>query len=218
MPSSPTPPPDTIHRGDRIALRIIGALALAGAVVALVGSLASALTPLVGDGTLVVSLLTDSPFDDGANSAAGDVLPSGVQAVAAESAVVTLDAAILSGGALALLLIERALSGLVAAVVGASIGYTLLRIARGEAFHRSLFAVAIAVGATLSIGMMLATGLGGLGRMMAADELNTLLGEERFVPGFLADPTVVLIGFAVLGLAYVFRIGERLQHDTKGLV
>lgn len=145
-------------------------------------------------------------------------LAPAVRSITPESALVSLETSALSGGAVALLLIARALTGIIVALVAASLGYALLRIARGETFHRSLFAVAVAVGAVLSIGTVLVVGLGGLGRMMASFELNELLGGERFVPGFTADFTPVLIGIAVVGLAYVFRIGERLQHDTKGLV
>ncbi|UYN82834.1 MAG: hypothetical protein KIT89_08900 [Microcella sp.] len=214
MPALPPPSSDSIHRHDRTALRVIGVLALVGAAAALIGAVVSALLPVLSDQGLTVELL----LAPGATVGDHAELAPAIRSITPESAVVTLEASTLSGGAVALLLIERALSGIIATVVGAALGYTLLRIARGEAFHRSLFAVTVAVGAALSIGTILAVGLGGLGRMMAAFELNELLGGERFLPGFTADPTVVLIGFAVLGLAYVFRIGERLQRETAGLV
>lgn len=214
MPKQPIPSTDSIHRADRTALRVIAALALVGAAVALVAALASALFPLFSDDGLTVELLLDRGASVGDHAHAA---PS-IRSITPESAVVALDAGVLSGGATTLLLIERALSGVIIAFVSAAIGYTLLRIGRGEAFHRSLFAVTVAVGGALSIGTLIAVGLGGLGRMMAAFELNELLSGVRFLPGFTADPTVVLVGFAVLGLAYVFRIGERLQRDTKGLV
>lgn len=213
MPKQPIPSTDSIHRADRTALRVIAALALAGAAVALVGAIASALVPVLSEQGLTVELL----LAPGASIGDATIAP-GIRSIAPDSAMVSLAPSVLSGGATALLLIERALSGLIAAIVAAAIGYTLLRIARGEAFHRSLFAVTVTVGAALSIGTMLAVGLGGLGRMMAAFEVNELLGGELLRPGFAADPTLVLVGFAVLGLAYVFRIGERLQRDTKGLV
>ncbi len=214
MPTQPIPPKDPIHRADRLALRGTAGVALAVTVLALVVAAASALLPLLTDDGLSIDLLLEA----GASVGTATEGASGIRSIIPESAVVTLDTAVLSNGALVLLLLERALIGLIVAVVSAAIGYTLMRIARGEAFHRSLFAVTATVGAVLSIGMMLAVGLGGIGRMMAAFELNELLGGQPFTPGFTADPTVVFVGIAVVGLAYVFRIGERLQHDTKGLV
>lgn len=214
MPTSPAPTPDPIHRADRMALRGTAGIALAATVVALVVAVASALIPLLTDDGLSIELLLEA----GASVGTSTDGVSGIRSITPESAVVTLDTAVLSSGALVLLLLERAVIGIIVAVVSAAIGYTLMRIARGEAFHRSLFAVTVTVGALLSIGTMIAVGLGGFGRMMAGIELNELLGDERFVPGFTADPTVVLIGLAVLGLAYVFRIGGRLQRETDGLV
>ncbi len=214
MPTSPASAPDPIHRADRMALRGTAGIALAATVVALVVAVASALIPLLTDDGLSIELLLEAGASIGSST---EGVP-GIRSISPESAVVTLDTAVLSSGALVLLLLERAVIGIIVAVVSAAIGYTLMRIARGEAFHRSLFAVTTTVGAVLSIGMMLAVGLGGIGRMMTAFELNELVGGQLFVPGFTADPTVVFVGIAVVGLAYVFRIGERLQHDTKGLV
>lgn len=213
MPTTPAPTPDPIHRADRTALRVSAAIALVCAVVGLVAPVVAAVMPLLTDQGLTVELL----LAPGATVGDGSLAPA-IRSITPESALVSLEISAISGGALALLLVERALVGIIVALVAASIGYALLRVSRGEAFHRSLFAVTTMVGAVLSIGTMLAVGLGGLGRMMAASELNELLGRERFVPGFTADFTPVLVGIAVVGLAYVFRIGERLQNDTKGLV
>lgn len=213
MPKQPIASSDPIHRADRTALRVSAAIALACAVVGLVAPVVAALVPVLTDQGLVVDLLL-AP-----GASVGDTpLNPAIRSITPDSALVSLETSALSGGAVALLLVERALAGIIVALVAGAIGYTLMRIARGEAFHRSLFAVTVTVGAVLSIGTILVVGLGGLGRMMAGFELNELVGGERFVPGFSADFTPVLVGFAVLGLAYVFRIGERLQHDTAGLV
>lgn len=53
--------------------------------------------------------------------------------------------------------------------------------------------------------------------MMAADELNDALGGIA-VPGFSFAPIPIIAGFGILTLAYVFRAGSRLQHETEGLV
>lgn len=209
----PTGPP-VLDRRDAAALRFGAALALTGAAVWLLGAFLSVLLPLLTDQGLQRELL----LADGGAPAGVGALPEGVRALASDTAALAIDVSVLSDGAVALLLTEAGLSNLVGAIVAGAIAYSLRRIARGDAFHRSMFAVAVVAGCALSIGMMLATGLGGFGRMMAGDELNTLLGSDVLAVGFEFDPLPVLIGFAVLGLAAVFRIGARLQRETDGLV
>jgi len=215
LPSSAeSPMPD---RRDATAMRFIAALAMTGAAVWLIGALTSVLMPLFGGQGLSLSLLPGgggfSALPDGVAA-----LPEGVRYLTARTLAVTVDPASLSSGTVALLLTEAGLTNLVGAIVAGAIAYALRRIARGEAFHRSMFGVAVTTGCALTFGMLTATGLGGLGRMMAGDELNTLLGDNTFLVGFEASPVPVLLGFAVLGLAMVFRVGERLQRDTAGLV
>ncbi|WAB82119.1 hypothetical protein OVN18_03665 [Microcella daejeonensis] len=213
MTDAVTAGPPVLDRRDAAVMRLLAALAMAAAAVWLIGAALAVLLPLLTDQGLPSELL----LADGSLSAVGS-LPEGVRALTATAAGVTVDASTLSGGAVALLLVEAGLTSLVGAIVSGSIAYALRRIARGEAFHRSMFVVAVVTGYALSIGMMVAIGSGGLGRMMAGDELNTLLGAEVFVVGFEASPVPVLIGFAVLGLAVVFRLGARLQRETEGLV
>ncbi len=208
--------PPVLDRRDAAVLRVLAAAAALAAAVWFIGAIAAVLVPLLGADGLTLSLLTA----DGAVPppiGAAD-LPVGVALADVTTLDVTVATSTLSAGATTLLILEIALMNLVGGIVTAAVAYALLRIARGEAFHRSMFGVAITAGVALTSGMVSATGLGGLGRMMAGDELNTLLGTDTFAVGFYFSFTPVLVGVAVLGLAAVFRIGARLQRETDGLV
>lgn len=103
-----------------------------------------------------------------------------------------------------------------ALVVGSLVLFVLLLLWR-RPFHRALVAATLTAGAALLIGGILSSGLGGLGRMMAADALNPASGDA-FILGFAFDPAPLLAGVAVLALSFVFSTGQRLQRDTEGLV
>jgi hypothetical protein len=123
----------------------------------------------------------------------------------------------LSAGARWLLGAGAALSGLTAAITAGSVAFFLLLLMWRRTFHRALVVATLTAGATLLIGSLLSAGLGGLGRMMAADELNPVTGEV-FVIGFAFDPGPLLAGIAVMCLSFIFNYGIRLQRDTEGLV
>ncbi|MDQ1130205.1 hypothetical protein [Microbacterium sp. SORGH_AS_0888] len=116
------------------------------------------------------------------------------------------------------LLVLGALSGALTTLltVGAVVLFLLLLMWR-RPFHRAVIVATQVAGCALLLGSMLSSGLGGLGRMMAADELNPVAGDV-FVVGFRFDPAWTLAGLAVLALSVVFSYGTRLQRDTEGLV
>lgn len=124
----------------------------------------------------------------------------------------------LDAGTRVLLATGEALTALIALVVSVAIAWMLVSLARGRPFARPLQTLTLTAGAVLALGSLLGQGLAGLGRMMAADTLNDALGEERFLVGFTFDPLPVVLGFAIMALAFVFRAGHRLQRDTDGLV
>lgn len=203
-------PPAVVDRRDATALRFMAALALNACAVWAIGAVLAVLLPLTGDEPLAVELL-----------AAGSVVVGGADGIpplVPESYVAILQNGDVSGGAFGLLVAEAALVNLVGAVVSGAIAFALRAIARGDAFHRAMPALMVAVGSVLSIGMLTASALGGLGRMMAADELNAARGAEELMVGFTFDPVPVFVGVAVLALAFVFRAGARLQRETAGLV
>lgn len=123
----------------------------------------------------------------------------------------------LEGGTVALLVAGMLAGGLSLALTAGSIALFFLLLLWGRPFHRALVAATLTAGSALLIGGVLSAGLGGLGRMMAADELNALYGDV-FVVGFSFDPAPLFAGLATLALSLVFERGARMQRDTEGLV
>lgn len=208
--SAPSVPLPVVDSRDATALRFVAALALTAAAVWTIGAVLAVLLPLTGEEPLVVELLA------GGSVVVGDA--DGIPPLLTERYLALLEAGDVSGGAFGLLLAEAGLANLVGAVVAGAIAFALRAIARGDAFHRAMPALMVAVGSVLSIGMLTASAFGGLGRMMAADELNAARGAEELMVGFTFDPVPVFVGVTVLALAFVFRAGARLQRETTGLV
>ncbi len=123
----------------------------------------------------------------------------------------------LSDGAQWLIAAGIGFGALTAAATAGAVAYFILLLMWKRPFHRSLVAATQLAGGALLIGGMLAAGLGGLARMMAASELNPI-AEDAFIVGFRFDPAVLLAGLAVLTLSVVFQRGLSLQRDTEGLV
>lgn len=201
----------TLHRSDRFAMAALGAAALAGGVVWLVGALYSLVRTVTLGGAMSLELTVLDPRVD------LDV-PAGLNTIAWDGAQVNVDLEALGPAIATLLLGSQALSVIVGAIVTGAIGIVLLRLARRSPFHRSLFAVAIVAGAALSFGSMIALGSHVFGSLMASDRVNELLGSEVFAIDATVDPLPVFLGLVVMAMAVVFRSGERLQRDTEGLV
>jgi hypothetical protein len=141
----------------------------------------------------------------------------GVEILSASYQTARVSASGLSGGAVALLVAGSTCAALTLALtVGAVVFFVLLLMWR-RPFHRALVVATLTAGSALLIGSVLAGGLGGLGRMMAATELNPLVGDA-FLVGFSFDPAPVLAGVGILALSFVFDRGSRMQRDVDGLV
>jgi len=164
-------------------------------------------------GETTMSLLTraEVPYRYEAHTDAG----AGIMSAGFDSATVVAGG--LSDGTRALLTGGVIADAVATAVSIGAVAWFLLLLIRNRPFHRSLVAASLAAGSALLIGGILSAGLGGLGRMQAAVELNPLAGGV-FKVGFLVDPWPAVAGLGVLALAFVFRRGERLQRDTEGLV
>jgi len=201
-------------RGDRVVLSVF-ALASAAFGAASIAGGAARLRLYVraadGGGT-PVSLMTDSNFTP------FPLDPEGPEPRVEFGAFPTADLLVvgLDDGTRTLLALGEGLSALVAAVVSLGVAWLFVSLARGRPFDRRLHLLALVSGATLALGSLLGQGLTGLGKMSAATALN---GDDRlFVAGFDFDPVPVMIGFAILALAFVFRAGSRLERETDGLV
>lgn len=148
-----------------------------------------------------IELLADIPVELG-----GSVLGAhGSSLVVTVSSLPTLPLWLLS--------ISEMIGALAIGLVTVCFAFVLARVAQRKPFHRSMRSAALVAGCAIAFGSLLSQGLGGLARMMVAFEVR-----EPAEPAFLFEPLPILVGFAVLALAYVFQAGNRLQKDTEGLV
>jgi hypothetical protein len=164
----------------------------------------------IAGGSGAISLLTEAavprtPDTDGAT----------IVSATYDSARVVAEG--LGGQTRALLVLGAAFSALTTLLTVSAVVLFFLLLMWRRPFHRALITATRVAGAALLIGGILSAGLGGLGRMMAADELNPAAGGV-FVIGFSFDPAWMLVGLGVLALSVVFTYGTRLQRDTEGLV
>lgn len=201
-----SPPSSDIHVADRIALRAVLAVAVLGGALLTTLGLFTAISRVVDPSRYPVSVLADVVVP---------VSSGGVVDARADSVLVhTTD---LSAGTLWLLAGGDFCSALTIALVTFGFGVVLWRVVQRQPFHRQTYFATITAGSAIALGSLLSQGLGGLGQLAAATELSAALGGVT-VPGFLFSPVPVVAGFGILALAYVFRAGARLQHDTEGLV
>ncbi len=211
MPTPTSEAAAPLDRYDRFAMGALGAASLAGGVVWLIGALYGLARYATSARAISLPATVLNPRVD-PNPGAG------LNTIAWDGAQVNVDLDALGPVTSVLLLGSDAVSLIVGAVVIGAIGIVLLRLARRSPFHRSLFAIAMAAGAALSIGSVIALGSHALGSLMASDRINELLGSDVFAIDATIDPLPVFLGVVVMAMAVVFRIGERLQNDTKGLV
>lgn len=196
---------DAPDRADRIAILSILAIGVfSGAFIAATG-LINAVFRVIAPERYPVQLLADVPLDAGA----------GIVTAHGDSILVTSDT--LSAGAVWLLATGDAVAALMIGTVTASFGYVLWRVAQRRPFHRTVQVAVLITGCAVAFGSLISQGLGGLGQMMAADEVNPAINGVALV-GFEFAPLPIIVGFGILALAYVFRAGAGLQRDTDGLV
>jgi MFS family permease len=194
--------PGEIGRADRIgvlAILIIGAFA--GGFIAATGLLQTVFG-LIDPSTHLISLLAEVPVGS-----------EGVDATA-ESIVVT--AQHVSAGVAWALATAQVISAITIGIVTVSAAAVLWRVAQRRPFHRSVRIAAMVAGIAITFGGMLSQGIGGIATMAAAGELSDRI-DGVFI-GFAFDPLSIIVGLAILALAFIFSAGERLQRDSEGLV
>lgn len=185
-----------------LAAAVVIGLVLAAPVVRHIAGIAADETPvrLLTSARVPVDAGTEGPTVVSATYDSATVLASGLDDAA--RVLLALGAAF---GAITL-----------AATVGAVVYFLLLLMWR-RPLHRSLVVATQIAGSALLIGGILSVGLGGLGTMMAAQQLNPAM-EQQFLIGSAFDPGILFAGMAVLALSIVFDRGARAQRDTEGLV
>ncbi len=203
--STLAPIPSRMERGT------LGLFAIAGAVLGLTLTIAPIrrITHMLSTGETPVTLLTQTAVPHE---------PSGtVSILSADYTTASVVATGLSDGTRALVAIGSGFEALTAAVSIGAVVYFLLLLMWRRPFHRSLVAATLLAGFALTSGSILAIGLGGLGRMQAASELNPA-AHDVFEIASMFDLTPVLVGIGALTLSFVFQRGGQLQRDTEGLV
>lgn len=195
---------------ESAVLRLVCGVALLWAGLSIAAAVGIVAVPLSG-GTLSIEL--DASTDISAPHSI-----DGIVGIVPQTETATVEIGALSSGAVGLVLAGAAMAAVVSAIVAGALAIALRRVAAGDPFAPSMRRSAVIAGSALSVGMLVSLGLSALGRMMAADELNELLGFERFLVGFELDLTPVAIGVAVVALSRLFSVGERLQRETAGLV
>ena len=200
-----------ISRADRVLMGVFaGIAAVIGALTVIRAAFRLRLYLLASaDGNTPVSLLADASVSDGPTDGEPRIV-AGIH----PTADLLVDG--LDGPTRLLLGVGEGLGALVAVVVAGALAWLFLSLGRGRPFARSLHVLALVAGATLALGSLLAQGIAGFGRMEAAAALNDAGGSFRV--GFPFDPMPIVVGFAIMTLALVFRAGTRLQRDTDGLV
>ncbi|MBX0299413.1 hypothetical protein K2F54_05410 [Cryobacterium sp. 1639] len=117
-----------------------------------------------------------------------------------------------------LLTLEGATAVATGLLVSVTVGYFCWSVLRRRPFNRPVFWLVALVGYALVLGTVLGQGFGGLGRMMAADELSAAAGADFWPLAALIDPSPAVAGLVILVAAAAIRVGQRLQQDTAGLV
>ena len=125
----------------------------------------------------------------------------------------------LDAGTVVLATVARIAGILTQAAIAASVAVLAWRLLRGRTFRRSLSLTITFMGALLVIGGLVSGGVGVLASWMAADQLNGNSTGGGFWPMVgTVDGTPLGIGVCLLLVGLAFEYGERLQHDTEGLV
>lgn len=214
MPSTHLTRTERTERWERRSARGLTWTVLVGAVgwglLATVAGIVTVLAQLVQD-RFDLTLLADTPVPDAASGGTARLVDGSF-----DTAEVTVTG--LSALPRFLLTLEGATAVATTLLVSATVAYFCWGVLRRRPFSRPVFALVALVGYALLLGTILGQGFGGLGRMIAAGELNGA-GADGFWP--LA--TVVDLGPAGTGLvllvaAGAISIGQRMQRDTDGLI
>jgi hypothetical protein len=201
------------HWPSRANLNAISFVALlAGAITAAGGTIkiASAFGVTLGM-TLATSVDLSTPPLSGS-------VPPGPFLLGGQFQTAVISATGISLGARLLVAAAAIVGTLCTIFVALTISVLCQRLRRGAPFARSLASMLFAASLTLMIGGVIGQALTIAGASAVAVELNNVRGTHDFVAGGPADFTPVVAGMVLGVIAAAFRIGERMQQDTEGLV
>lgn len=185
---------------------VVGALAITVAVLAIL--------PATHGGPIAMTLLTEAPLPD--------ARVTGIPESERESPGTFSSATVAVGGlslpVQVLAVADTALGALMVAMVAACGSLLAWRLLRGRPFRKNLSLTIVWAGALLLIGGIVQQGVRLFGALLAAHELNGDSSDPFWPAAAPLDLSAVGIGLVLLLVALVLEIGERLQHETDGLV
>jgi hypothetical protein len=124
----------------------------------------------------------------------------------------------LSIGVRALLASGQFVATLTAVLIALAVSYLCQRLRNGDPFVPTLTKVMYWAAWVLMIGGLTGPILTGIGDFYAAAEIAPNPAESPFVPTFALSFTAPICGLVLGVIAAAFRVGERMQRDTEGLV
>jgi hypothetical protein len=199
---------------DRRLARFFTWLVLVGAVITGLLSTGVGIVTIVGQlvrDRFTVALLAESPLPGAASDGTARVTRG-----AFDSAEVTL--AGLSTLPKFLLTLQGSTALATTLLISATVVYFCWSVLRRRPFTKPVFWLVALVGYALIIGTLLGQGFGGLGQMIAAGELNGDQSDGFWPLAVIVDLAPAATGLVLLVAAGAIRLGQRLQHETDGLV
>lgn len=181
------------------------------------------LATVIGVVTLVGQLLQDRFSVTLMNDASLPASPSAGTAQITDTGIALTQVTVTGLSALPrfLLTLESSTAVATTLLVSATVAYFCWGVLRSRPFSRPVLWLVGLVGYALLLGTVLGQGFGGLGRVIAGDELNGSPGASAdgfWLPATLVDLAPAGMGLVLLVAAGAISLGQRLQHDADGLV
>ena len=214
MTKTPTVQAPRSAQLERRLSRVLAGVVLAGA--ALWGLVSTSLglytvIEQLSRDRFTVTLFADGPLPETASAGTARLLDGSFS-----TAEVTVNG--LSALPRFLLTLETGTALVTALLVSATVAYFCWSVLRRRPFNRPVFVLVALVGYTLVLGTVVGQGFGGLGRMIAAGELNADPASGFWPLATLVDLGPAGTGLVLLVAAGSIRLGQHLQRDTDGLI
>lgn len=196
------------RKADRTGILIFALLGVAIVVITAVGAVRRIVDVVTGGPIDLLTQFVGAPASVAVGTN-GDLIDARI-----ESGFVTVPS--LSPVAIGAGIIEPIITLLTVATVVACLIVLALNILRGTVFGRAQTRCTVIAGLTGIVGFALSPVFGSIA---ANDALFTLTGATTEVALFAVSPLPFLVaGFAVSIVITAFTIGERMQHDSEGLI